>query len=339
MTPTTALVFLSVLFPTKGWFAPNQDWTVTVRPPQGTTVRLVLTDFSGSTLDAASVEDREFAAEGIANLKRSFPAIRTGGCYLLYAVPRAAGADAEAKEDVSNFVGTPLVLTVRDDRRAGAPTGPMVVKVEPLRYGVISTDAGDMTVGFYYDLAPNNVANFIRLAQEGFYQGLTFHRIEPDFIIQGGDPRGDGTGGPGYNVDAEFSDHKHRRGVLSMARNVDPNEAPNSPPRPEYANSAGSQFFISLSYKNAAQLDGAYTVFGRVVGDASIEVLMKLRATPLADAKTGKPVKPPVINKIDIRPVTARENPYRVLQAEATEKDEEEATPTPTPPPPASSAT
>jgi cyclophilin family peptidyl-prolyl cis-trans isomerase len=324
MTPTTALVFLSVLFPAKGWFGPDQKWDVAVRPPQGATVRLVLTDFSGSTLDADPSVPREFAKEGSVVLKQLFPAIRTAGSYLLYAVPRAAGAAGEGKDTVSNFAGTPLVITVREDRRAGAPTGPMAVKFEPLRYAIISTAAGDMTVGFYYDSAPNNIANFINLANEGFYQGLTFHRVEPDFLIQGGDPRGDGTGGPGYNVDAEFSDRKHRRGVLSMSRNVDPNEAPNSPPRPEYANSAGSQFFIALNRKNAAQLDGAYTVFGRVVGDQSIETLLKLRATPVADKKTARPTNPPEIRKIEIRPVTARENPYPVIQAEATEKDADE---------------
>src|SRR3954470_15998302 len=256
MTPTTALVFLSVLFPAKGWFSPSQDWSINVRPPQGTAVRLVLTDFSGSTLDAIPAKEREFATEGTAELKRFFPAIRTGGCYLLYAIPRPAGPDAEAKEDVAKFVGTPLVITVREDRRAGAPGGPMAVKVEPLRFAILSTDAGDMTVAFFYDAAPNNIANFTTLAQDGFYDGLTFHRIEPDFVIQGGDPRGDGTGGPGYNVDAEFSDRKHERGVLSMGRNVDPNESPNNPPRAEYANSAGSQFFLCVDYKNTAQLDG-----------------------------------------------------------------------------------
>jgi hypothetical protein len=107
-----------------------------------------------------------------------------------------------------------------------------------------------------------------------------------------------------------------------MARNVDPNEAPNSPPRPEYANSAGSQFFITLNRKNGAQLDGAYTIVGRVVGNDSLQTLAKLAATPLADAKAGKPAKAPVIRKVEIRPVTNRENPYAVLQAESTEKEE-----------------
>src|SRR5207248_7166437 len=159
---------------------------------------------------------------------------------------------------------------------------------------------------------------FLSLASEGFYDGLTFHRIEADFLVQGGDPRGDGTGGPGYNIDAEFSDRKHGLGVLSMARNIDPNESPNNPPRAEYANSAGSQFFIVLNGKNAAQLDGQYTVFGRVVGDEGLKVLAALGATPVADKKTGKPTtKPPVIKRIEVRPVTVKENPYSRLQEPA----------------------
>jgi cyclophilin family peptidyl-prolyl cis-trans isomerase len=330
MTPTTALVFLSVLFPAKGWFSPDQAWNVNVRPPQGTAVRLVLTDFSGTTIDAVAGAERDFDKDGAADLKHCFPAITTGGCYILYAIPRPAGPEGESRENVGTFVGTPLVITVREDHRAGAPTGPMAVKVEPLCFAIVSTGAGDMTVGFYYDSAPNNIANFIALARDGFYDGLTFHRVEPDFLVQGGDPRGDGTGGPGYSVDSEFSDRKHRRGVVSMARNVDPNEAPNSPPRPEYANSAGSQFFITLNRKNGAQLDGVYTVVGRVVGTDStdntdsLRTLDKLAATPLADPKTGKPAKPPLIRKVEVRPVTQRENPYTVLQAQATEKEEGE---------------
>ena len=197
----------------------------------------------------------------------------------------------------------------------------MVVKFEPLRYAIVSTDAGDMTMAFYYDVAPNTISNFLSLAGDGFYDGLTFHRIEPGFIMQGGDPRGDGTGGPGYNIDAEFSDRKHEEGVVSMSRNVDPNEAPNSPPRPEYANSAGSQFFIALDKskerKNTLQLDGMYTVFGKIVGPAGLQTLSALAATPVTDTKTARPERPPVIKRIEVRPVTSRENPYHVLQAPA----------------------
>ena len=307
---TTALVFLSVLFPVKGWFGTDQPWNVTVKPPAGTTIRLVLTDFSGSTLDPAAEEQVEFKTEGVADIKKLYPAMNLAGTYLLYAVP-------STQQGTAIFAGTPLVFTVREDRRRGAPSGPMVTKVEPLRYAVISTDAGDMTAGFYYDVAPNTVSNFIALATDGFYEGLTFHRVERDFVIQGGDPRGDGTGGPGYNIDAEFSDRKHEEGVISMARNVDPNESPNNPPRSEYANSAGSQFFISVDptkeHKNTAQLDGAYTVFGRVTD--GLNTLDKLAATPVVDPKTIRPVHPPVITKIEIRPVTVRENPSRQLLA------------------------
>jgi peptidyl-prolyl cis-trans isomerase B (cyclophilin B) len=330
------LALFSVLIPGKGWFGPDQPWEVAVKPQGPDPIVLVLTDFSGSSLDPAPDVQREFAGEGVADLRRLFPAITTPGTYILYAVPKpkpevqAAPAPAPAARaggaggiggtrelGAATFAGTPLVVSVREDRRRGAPTGPMVVKMEPLRYAIVSTDAGDMTVGFYYDVAPNTITNFIRLAEEGFYEGQIFHRVEPQFVIQGGDPRGDGTGGPGYNIDAEFSDRKHEYGVLSMARNTDPNESPNSPPRPEYANSAGSQFFIaldeSLERKNTAQLDGMYTVFARIVGPGGYETLRKMSRVPLADAKTGRPAKPPVIKRIEMRTVNSRENPYRVL--------------------------
>jgi cyclophilin family peptidyl-prolyl cis-trans isomerase len=315
---TTALVFLSVLFPAKGWFGPDQAWNVTVRPPQGVAVKLILTEFSGSSLDPSPNVRREFDKEGTVELKSLFPALSTAGTYLLYAIPKD-------EESFLGFIGTPLVVNVREDRRRGAPTGPMVVRIEPLMYGIISTDAGDMTVAFYYDSAPHNINNFISLARDGFYDGLTFHRIERDFLVQGGDPRGDGTGGPGYNIDAEFSDRKHERGVISMSRNIDPNESPNNPPRPEYANSAGSQFFISLNYKNTEQLDGMYTVFGKVVGPAGKKTLEKIESTPVIDKKLGKPVKAPVIKKIEIHPVKAKENPYLQLNAPQKESETEGA--------------
>jgi peptidyl-prolyl cis-trans isomerase B (cyclophilin B) len=322
---TTALVFLSVLFPAKGWFGPDQDWNVIVRPPQGAAVKLILTEFSGSSLDPSPDVQREFDKEGTVELKKLFPALSTAGTYLLYAIPKD-------QETFLNFLGTPLVVNVREDRRRGAPMGPMVVRIEPLVYGILSTDAGDMTVAFYYDVAPHTINNFLSLAREGFYEGLTFHRIEPNFLVQGGDPRGDGTGGPGYNMDAEFSDRKHEAGVLSMSRNIDPNESPNNPPRPEYANSAGSQFFICLDYKNTAQLDGMYSVFGKIIEPDSFKTLDKIAATPVADKKSGKPVKPPVIKKIEIHAVTAKENPYRKLNAPAKDAETDAINAQPKPP-------
>lgn len=319
-TMTTALVFLSVLFPTKVWFGPDQAWNVTVKPPAGMTVKLVLTEFSGSSLDPSPDLPHEFDKETVVDVKRLYQALSTPGTYLLYAVPKD-------EDDYKKFVGTPLVINIREDHRRGAPPGPMVVRVDPLVYGIMSTDAGDMTIAFYFDVAPHTIQNFLSLAKEGFYDGLTFHRIEPDFIVQGGDPRGDGTGGAGYSIDAEFSDRKHGKGVLSMSRNIDPNESPSNPPRPEYANSAGSQFFICLEDKNSQQLDGMYTVFAKVVGTDGLKTLAKIGASPVIDKKTGKPAKPPVITKIEIHPVTARENPYRMLLQAAKEGTGEGATP------------
>lgn len=122
---------------------------------------------------------------------------------------------------------------------------------------VIETTHGVIKLEFFEDKAPGHVKNFKDLANKNFYDGTTFHRVIPGFMIQGGDPNSKsdnrsshGTGGPGYSIDAEFNDVKHERGVLSMARSQDPN-------------SAGSQFFICV--KDAFFLDGQYTAFGKVI--------------------------------------------------------------------------
>ena len=122
---------------------------------------------------------------------------------------------------------------------------------------VIETTHGTIKLEFFEDKAPGHVKNFKDLANKNFYDGTTFHRVIPGFMIQGGDPNSKsdnrsshGTGGPGHTVDAEFNDTKHERGVLSMARSQDPN-------------SAGSQFFICV--KDAFFLDGQYTAFGKVI--------------------------------------------------------------------------
>ncbi|MEE8459428.1 MAG: peptidylprolyl isomerase, partial [Phycisphaerales bacterium] len=128
---------------------------------------------------------------------------------------------------------------------------------------VISTSAGDMTVELWNDVAPKHAENFLKLARSGFYDNLTFHRILPDFMIQGGCPDGDGSGGPGWTVDAEFNDREHHPGTLSMARSSDPD-------------SAGSQFFICLTRNKCRHLDGEYTAFGQVTeGMDVVETLAK----------------------------------------------------------------
>jgi peptidyl-prolyl cis-trans isomerase B (cyclophilin B) len=116
--------------------------------------------------------------------------------------------------------------------------------------GVITLDNGnEIRLEFYPADAPKTVDNFVTLAKKGFYNNLTFHRVVPDFVVQGGCPKGDGTGGPGYTVPAEFNKQKHLRGTVAMARSQDPN-------------SAGCQFYIC--YGPTPHLDGSYTVFGKV---------------------------------------------------------------------------
>jgi peptidyl-prolyl cis-trans isomerase B (cyclophilin B) len=117
----------------------------------------------------------------------------------------------------------------------------------------IYTDKGDMEVEFFEKDAPGTVENFIKLSKKGFYNGLKFHRVIPDFVIQGGCPKGDGTGGPGYKIKCELNgdNQYHDRGVLSMAH--------------AGRDTGGSQFFICHSRRNTAHLDRVHTCFGKVV--------------------------------------------------------------------------
>lgn len=133
----------------------------------------------------------------------------------------------------------------------------------------ISTAKGEIVFTFYPDVAPQHSAAFIKLARAGFYDGLKFHRYEPGFVIQGGDPSGNGTGGPGYNLDAEFSERPHVKGTVAMARAGNPN-------------SAGSQFYIVL--EDAPFLNRQYTVFGHVVEGQ--DVVEKIRAGDVMDKVT-----------------------------------------------------
>jgi peptidyl-prolyl cis-trans isomerase B (cyclophilin B) len=161
---------------------------------------------------------------------------------------------------------------------------------------VIKTNEGAMVVQFWTDAAPNTIENFKKLARSGFYDGTIFHRIVKGFMIQGGDPNSKdpgkesryGEGGPGYKIKAEFNDHSHQRGVISMAREPDPD-------------SAGSQFFICLA--PVPRLDGEYTTFGKLIkGD---DVLQKIGDTPVTRNSVGessKPTKRVVIESIKIVP-------------------------------------
>src|SRR6266849_6093637 len=161
---------------------------------------------------------------------------------------------------------------------------------------VIKTSEGDIVAEFWPEVAPKTVENFKKLARQGFYDGTIFHRIVKGFMIQGGDPNSKdpakensyGEGGPGYNIKAEFNDHGHERGVVSMARGPDPD-------------SAGSQFFICLA--PIRRLDHQDTTFGKLIkGD---DVLEKIGDTPVIKNSMGEPSKPTkrvVIESIKIVP-------------------------------------
>jgi len=164
---------------------------------------------------------------------------------------------------------------------------------------VIKTNEGDMVVQFWTDAAPNTVENFKKLARQGFYDGTIFHRIVKGFMIQGGDPNSKdpakensyGEGGPGYNIKAEFNDHSHDRGVISMARGPDPD-------------SAGSQFFICLAPVH--RLDHQYTTFGKLIkGEDVLEKIGEIEVTRNSMGEPSKPTKRVVIESIKIVPTNS----------------------------------
>ena len=147
----------------------------------------------------------------------------------------------------------------------------------------LDTSAGPIRLTLDPAVAPGHVRNIVALAESGFYDGVTFHRIIKGFMIQGGCPEGTGTGGPGYKIAAEFNATPHEPGVLSMARTNDPN-------------SAGSQFFICL--ERVPHLDRQYTAFGRTADAASLAVVKAI-----GEVKTGagdRPVQPVVIKKATV---------------------------------------
>ena len=143
------------------------------------------------------------------------------------------------------------------------------------------TNAGQIVLELHDEDAPKTVANFRKLAEDGFYDGLIFHRVIPDFMIQGGCPEGSGRGGPGYTFEDEFNDHKIVRGALAMA-----NAGPNT---------NGSQFFI-VTTDAASWLDGKHTVFGRVV--EGMETVDAIESTQ-TDA-SDKPVEPQTIERVEL---------------------------------------
>ena len=145
----------------------------------------------------------------------------------------------------------------------------------------LHTSEGSIELELHADDAPKTVENFIKLSRDGFYDGVIFHRVIPDFMIQGGDPTGTGTGGPGYEFEDEFNEHKVVRGALAMA-----NAGPNT---------NGSQFFI-VTAEATPWLDGKHTVFGRVTGGMDAVDAIEGTETGPGD----KPVEPAVIERVEL---------------------------------------
>lgn len=143
----------------------------------------------------------------------------------------------------SIIMGAAAMLAATTATAQDVPAGNMVV---------MNTTKGPVVIELYPNVAPKHVESFKTLISKGFYDGLSFHRVVPGFVVQGGDPKGDGTGGPGYNVKAEFSNLPHKRGTVAAARSAHPD-------------SAGSQFYIVLDENSVRHLDGQYTIFGQVV--------------------------------------------------------------------------
>lgn len=180
----------------------------------------------------------------------------------------------------------------------------------------METSEGILRLSLRADQAPNTVWNFRQLVDQGFYDGLTFHRIVPltaggdPFVVQGGDPSGTGDGGPGYWLPLEPSELEHDFGVVGMARG-------------EYADSAGSQFYIALSRSGTARLDGQYTTFAEVV--EGWETILALADVPLDDPRRGLPVNPPTIKRAWLIPAPPRfpgeGRPDRRVEPEVEDED------------------
>lgn len=188
------------------------------------------------------------------------------------------------------FLGVALLAgtALAQEKKEAAPAAKEVA--------VIKTSAGEMVVEFWPEVAPKTVENFKKLAKEGFYDGTAFHRIMKGFMIQGGDPNTKdpakenlyGTGGPGYQIKAEFNDRKHVRGVLSMARSSSPD-------------SAGSQFFIMLDANPG--LDGQYTAFGKLIkGDDVLTKISDAPVGPTARRELSKPKERVEVQSVKIVP-------------------------------------
>jgi peptidylprolyl isomerase len=179
-----------------------------------------------------------------------------------------ASASTETEQDTQD-----APTESEDDAHDSAPLEPAQVRLE--------TTEGEIVIELLTDIAPRHAENFAQLVHEGFFDGQDFHRVLPGYLIQSGCPNGDGTGGPGWAIDAEFSDTPFEKGMVCMAR------------RANDINSAGSQFFICLDRKHFLDIEGQYTVFGKVI--EGLDTVDLIAETMLEDAEIGRPHHAPQI--------------------------------------------
>ncbi len=261
--------------------------------------KFTLYTFSGEKLEPTPAPlPVKMSDDASVNLAAFFPQIKQGGTYFLTwkdaqpLVIEELYNPGRGKKDLVNAQDQLSTLSDTDRKRALAEFSPTVTHLVPLEYAAIETEKGVIKAKFAYDVAPHTDDNFITLAKQGFYNGTVFHRIISGFMIQGGDSTGNvpdraGGGGPGYQIMPEFSEKKHERGVLSMARAQDPN-------------SAGSQFFIM--HGASPTLDGGYTAFGDVID--GMEVVDEIAKTPVSDTNGAVSGPKPKIEAIRILPAT-----------------------------------
>ncbi|WP_123042387.1 peptidylprolyl isomerase [Cohnella candidum] len=196
----------------------------------------------------------------------------------------AGGASPSASESAAESASSSPAASAASDTAPHSDKNPVVT---------IEMDNGHtIKLELFPDIAPNTVNNYISLIKKGFYDGTIFHRVMPGFMIQGGDPNGNGTGGPGYSIKGEFTangfqnDLKHKRGILSMARKSQP------------LDSAGSQFFIMVA--DAPSLDGQYAAFGNVLeGMDTVDEIVNQKIDP-SDPYGTMPLKPMAIKKMTV---------------------------------------
>ncbi len=280
------------LAPDRTYYGINRAMPMTVTIPSGAegVVEIGLFAAAEPGSGVAEPSERASAEAGKVDLAGLFPVLwTTSKPSTMYAQLMVGGKK----------VGSPVVLQpmvsveYAKDAGGGNPAwdarGSMAysgIKAWSDKRVVMETTLGEIEVAMRPDVAPNSVWNFLELVEGGFYTDIIFHRVVPatqnghPFVIQAGDPTGNGDGGPGHMIDLERSTLAHDFGVLSMARTSDPN-------------TNGSQFFLCLSREGTSFLDGRYTAFGQTVRGA--DAILAISNVPLADPSRGRPAEPPVI--------------------------------------------